>query len=38
MCPKTGDFVLSFATKDKNAFKNPVNYFNFYELLNKNSD
>ena len=33
MCPKTGDFVLSFATRDKNAFENPVNYFNFYILL-----
>ena len=33
MCPETGDFVLSFATRDKSAFKNPVNYFNFYELL-----
>ena len=34
MCPETGDFVLTFATKDKNAFENPVNYFNFYKLLN----
>ncbi len=33
MCPETGDFVLSFANRDKNAFENPVNYFNFYELL-----
>ena len=33
MSPETGDFVLSFATRDKNAFENPVNYFNFYKLL-----
>ena len=33
MCPETGDFVLSFATRDKNAFENPVHYFNFYKLL-----
>ncbi len=33
MCPETGDFVLSFATRDKNAFENPVHYFNFYTLL-----
>lgn len=34
MCPDNGDFALSFATRDKNAYENPVNYFNFYELLN----
>ena len=34
MCPDNGDFVISFATRVKNAFENPVNYFNFYELLN----
>ncbi len=33
MCPETGDFVLSFATRDKNAFENPVHYFNFFKLL-----
>jgi hypothetical protein len=37
MCPENGDFVLSFATRDKNAFNNPVHYFNFYELLEENS-
>jgi hypothetical protein len=35
MSPETGDFVLSFATRDKNAFENTVNYFNFYKLLEK---
>jgi hypothetical protein len=33
-CPETGDFVLSFADRNKSAFENPIKYFNFYELLN----
>jgi hypothetical protein len=34
ICPENGDFVLSFADRNKNAFENPVHYFNFYQLLN----
>jgi len=34
MCPETGEFVLSFADRNNNAFQNPINYFNFYQLLN----
>ena len=37
LCPETGEFVLSFATRDKNAFENPVHYFNFYKLLEEPS-
>jgi len=33
MCPETGDFVVSFATRDKNAFENPVHFFNLFDLL-----
>lgn len=33
ICPKNGDFVISFATRDKNAFENPVHFFNLYNLL-----
>ena len=32
-CPETGDFVISFASCDKNAFDNPIHYFNLFELL-----
>ena len=32
-CPETGEFVVSFATKDKNAYENPTHYFNLFELL-----
>lgn len=31
--PKTGDFLISYASVDKCAHENPVHYFNFYELL-----
>jgi hypothetical protein len=33
-CPETGDILVSFASKDKNAFENPVYYFNLFTLLN----
>jgi hypothetical protein len=33
-CPETDDMLVSFATEDKNAFENPVHYFNLFELLN----
>jgi hypothetical protein len=33
-CPETGDILVSFATKDRNAFENPVYYFNLFDLLN----
>ena len=33
MCPETGDFVVSFAIRDKNAFENPVHFFNLFDLL-----
>jgi len=32
-CPETGEFVVSFATRDKNAYENPTHYFNLFELL-----
>jgi len=31
-CPKTGDMLISFATSDISAFKQPVMYFNLFEL------
>lgn len=33
-CPETGDMAISFASRFRNAHRNPVHYFNFYELLN----
>ena len=33
-CPKTGDFLISYANVEKTAWKCPVNYFNFFSLLN----
>ncbi len=32
-CPKTGDLAISFANADTYAFKNPVHYFNLFDLL-----
>ena len=32
-CPQTGEFIVSFATRDKNAFENPTHYFKLFELL-----
>jgi hypothetical protein len=32
-CPKTGNILVSFASADKNAWENPVHYFNMFELL-----
>jgi hypothetical protein len=32
-CPETGEFVVSFATRNKNAYENPTHYFNLFELL-----
>ena len=32
--PKTGDFLISFASIDKCAHKNPVHSFNFFNLMN----
>jgi hypothetical protein len=34
ICPENGNFVISIADRNKNAFENPVHFFNFYELLN----
>ena len=35
-CPETGEFVVSFATRNKNAYENPTHYFNLFELLVSN--
>jgi hypothetical protein len=32
-CPETGEFIISFATRDKNAYENPSHYFNLFELI-----
>jgi predicted choloylglycine hydrolase len=32
-CPETGEIAVSFSNKGKTAFKNPVAFFNIYELL-----
>jgi hypothetical protein len=32
-CPSTGDMVVSFADSTSMAYKTPVHYVNFYELL-----
>jgi hypothetical protein len=34
-CPATGDMILSFATHDQMAFRNPTHVVNFYDLLNE---
>jgi len=33
-CPETGDMLVSFASDNKYASKNPVHQFNLFELLN----
>jgi hypothetical protein len=33
-CPVTGDFAICFAEDEEEAYRNPVHYFNFYDLLN----
>jgi len=33
ICPETGDFVISYATRDKNAFENNIYFYNMYKLL-----
>jgi hypothetical protein len=33
-CPETGDVLVSFASDNKYASKNPVHHFNLFELLN----
>ena len=33
-CPETGDMLVSFASRDKYASKNPVHHFNLFDLLN----
>ena len=35
ICPETGDFVLSFATREKNAFNNKIHYYNLYDLIDE---
>ena len=32
-CPETGDMVVSFAARNKNAFETEVHFFNLFELL-----
>lgn len=32
-CPETGDFVVSFAERDKIASSTPYHYFNLFELI-----
>ena len=32
-CPQTGEFILSLATRDKNAYENTIHNFNLFELL-----
>jgi len=34
-CPQTGDILVSFATRDRNAYENPVHAFNLYDLINE---
>jgi hypothetical protein len=36
LCPETGDFLLSFASHDMNAFESTVHLLNLFELLNAN--
>jgi len=33
-CPETGDMLVSFASYNKYASKNPYHQFNLFELLN----
>lgn len=33
--PKTGDMLICYASQDKVASKNPINHFNFFELLER---
>ena len=33
-CPKTGDFLISYANPGKSAWECPIYYFNFFSLLN----
>ena len=33
ICPETGGMVISFASSDTRACYEPVNYFNFFELM-----
>jgi hypothetical protein len=37
-CPKTGDMLLSFISRDNLAFENKLYYFNLFELLEKNPE
>jgi hypothetical protein len=32
-CPKTGDMLICFASKDRIASINPVHHFNLFKLL-----
>jgi hypothetical protein len=34
-CPANGDMMLSFATHDEMAFRNPTHIVNFYDLLSE---
>jgi hypothetical protein len=34
ICPETGDMAISFASSDTRACYEPVNYFNFFDLMN----
>ena len=34
VCPKTGDFFISYRTPEHLAYENPVNEFNLFEMLN----
>jgi hypothetical protein len=34
ICPETGDILVSFADNGRSAYKNPVHYFNMYDLIN----
>ena len=34
-CPQTGDILISFATKQRSAFENPVHAFNLFDLLHE---
>ena len=36
LCPQTGDFLVSFASHDMNAFVSPVHMFNLFDLLSTN--
>lgn len=34
ICPKTGEFAISFADAEKYSHETDLHYFNMYELLN----